>query len=55
MNCQDLQELKNRIHRLGKNVREQENFYCDINMFLHRVYQPVKQSKQKSEAQPKFV
>ncbi len=42
MSYYDPQDLKQRIHALGKNIREQENFYSDINEFLHQVYQPRK-------------
>lgn len=49
MSYRDLQNLKHRIHTLGENIREQENFYSNINEFLHQVYQP--QQKAMPEAQ----
>ena len=42
MSYYDLQDLKHRIQTLGKNIHEQENFYGDINSFLHQVYQREK-------------
>lgn len=44
MSYRDLQALKNRIQALGENIREQENFYGNINEFLHQVYQPQQKS-----------
>ena len=44
MSYRDLQTLKNRIQALGENIREQENFYGNINEFLHQVYQPQQKS-----------
>ena len=55
MNYHDLQELRQRIHTLGKNIREQENFYSDINEFLHQVYQPKKSAERKRTFEPEFV
>ena len=54
MNYRDLQELKQRIHIVGKNIREQEIFYSDINEFLHRVYQK-KSTKHKRTSNPNFA
>lgn len=55
MDYYDLQELKQRIHTLGKNIREQENFYGDINEFLHQVYQSGKNVKSKQIPKPEYA
>ena len=52
MGYYDLQDLKHRIHALGENIREQENFYSNINEFLHQVYHSEKNAEQQAINQP---
>ena len=55
MSYRDLQKLKRRIHTLGNNIRQQENFYGDINEFLQQVYHPEELKGHKYAAQTHVV
>lgn len=52
MSYYDLQDLRHRICTLGENIRQQENFYGDINEFLHQVYQSDRKAEHKSLLPP---
>ena len=55
MDYRDLQKLRHRIHTVGTNVRQQENFYGDINEFLHQVYHADKNEKRRHPGLPKLA